>query len=73
MVIKAGETYLVALLKTLSGRDNNYLKFKTEKFTNWAEDRMNAAVLAIKETKAKIKKFNREAQKIIDPTSQLKI
>ena len=73
MVIKAGETYLDALLKTLSERDNNYLKFETEKLTKWAEDRMNAAELAIKETKAKIKELNREAQKTVDPTSQLKI
>lgn len=73
LVIKAGETYLDALLKTLSERDNNYLKFETEKLTKWAEDRMNAAELAIKETKAKIKELNREAQKTVDPTSQLKI
>lgn len=73
LVIKSGETYLDALLKTLSERDNNYLKFETEKLTKWAEDRMNAAELAIKETKAKIKELNREAQKTVDPTSQLKI
>ncbi|MFZ4106891.1 SNF2-related protein [Flavobacterium sp.] len=73
LVIKTGETYLDALLKTLSERDNNYLKFETEKLTKWAEDRMNAAELAIKETKAKIKELNREAQKTVDPTSQLKI
>jgi ERCC4-related helicase len=73
LVIKAGETYLNALLKTLSERDNNYLKFETEKLTKWAEDRMNAAELAIKETKAKIKELNREAQKTVDPTAQLKI
>ncbi len=34
---------------------------------------MNSAELAIKETKAKIKELNREAQKSIDSTSQLKI
>lgn len=73
LVMKSGETYLDALLKTLSERDNNYLKFETEKLTKWAEDRMNAAELAIKETKAKIKELNREAQKTVDPTSQLKI
>ncbi len=73
LVIKVGETYLDALLKTLSERDNNYLKFETEKLTKWAEDRMNAAELAIKETKAKIKELNREAQKTVDPTAQLKI
>lgn len=73
LVMKSGETYLDALLKTLSERDNNYLKFETEKLTKWAEDRMNAAELAIKETKAKIKELNREAQKTVDSTSQLKI
>jgi ERCC4-related helicase len=73
LVNKSGEMYLNALLKTLSERDNNYLKFETEKLTKWAEDRMNAAELAIKETKAKIKELNREAQKTNDPSAQLKI
>ncbi len=73
LVMNSGETYLDALLKTLSERDDNYLKFETEKLTKWAEDRMNAAELAIKETKAKIKELNREAQKTVDPTAQLKI
>jgi len=73
LVINSGETYLNTLLKTLSEKDNNYLKFETEKLTKWAEDRMNAAELAIKETKAKIKELNREAQKTVDPTTQLKI
>lgn len=73
LVTQSGERYLDALLKTLSERDNNYLKFETEKLTKWAEDRMNAAELAIKETKAKIKELNREAQKTVDPASQLKI
>jgi ERCC4-related helicase len=73
LIMKSGETYLDALLKTLSERDNNYLKFETEKLTKWAEDRMNAAELAIKETKAKIKELNREAQKTVDSTAQLKI
>jgi delta 1-pyrroline-5-carboxylate dehydrogenase len=71
--IKSGEIYLDTLLKTLSERDNNYLKFETEKLTKWAEDKMNTAELAIKETKAKIKELNREAQKTVDPTAQLKI
>jgi ERCC4-related helicase len=73
LVIKSGEMHLDALLKTLSERDNNYLKFETEKLTKWAEDRMNAAELAIKETKAKIKELNREAQKTTDSSAQLKI
>lgn len=67
------KTHEEALLKSISERDNNYLKFETEKLTKWAEDRMNAAELAIKETKAKIKELNREAQKTTDPASQLKI
>jgi hypothetical protein len=73
LVNKSGEMYLDALLKTLSERDNSYLKFETEKLTKWAEDRINAAELAIKETKAKIKELNREAQKTTDPSAQLKI
>lgn len=73
IVEKNGELHLNALLKNISERDNNYLKFETEKLTKWAEDRMNAAELAIKETKTRIKELNREAQKTIDPTAQLNI
>lgn len=67
------ESNLDALLKSISERDNNYLKFETEKLTKWAEDRMNAAELAIKETKAKIKELNREVQKTTDTMAQLKL
>ncbi len=70
---KTADTYLETLLKNLSERDSTYLKFETEKLTKWAEDRMNAAELAIKETKAKIKELNREAQRTIEPTNLLKI
>ena len=69
----AGEDYLNALLKTISEKDNNYMKLETEKLTKWAEDRMNAAELAIKDTKARIKELNREAQKTTDPAIQLQI
>lgn len=72
-VSKQTEIHLDALLKSISERDNNYLKFETEKLTKWAEDRMNAAELAIKETKAKIKELNREVQKTTDPMAQLKL
>jgi ERCC4-related helicase len=68
-----GENHLDALLKSISERENNYLKFETEKLTKLAEDRMNAAELAIKDTKAKIKELNREVQKTTDPLAQLKI
>lgn len=67
------ESHMDTLLKSISERDNNYLKFETEKLTKWAEDRMNAAELAIKETKAKIKELNREVQKTTDPMAQLKL
>lgn len=72
-VSKQTEIHLDALLKSISERDNNYLKFETEKLTKWAEDRMNAAELAIKETKAKIKELNREVQKTTDPMAQLEL
>lgn len=67
------ESHMDALLKSISERDNNYLKYETEKLTKWAEDRMNAAELAIKETKDKIKELNREVQKTTDPMAQLKL
>jgi hypothetical protein len=72
-ISKIGEIYLNALLKTISEKDNSYMKLETEKLTKWAEDRMNAAELAIKDTKARIKELNREAQKTIDPAIQLQI
>lgn len=61
------------LLKGISEKDNNYLKIETEKLTKWAEDKMNAAELAIKETKARIKELNREARKTDEPSALLKI
>ncbi|MFZ4751903.1 MAG: SNF2-related protein [Chitinophagaceae bacterium] len=67
------DSNLNALLKSISEKDNNYLKFETEKLSKWADDRMNAAELAIKETKVKIKELNRESQKTVDPTTQLQI
>lgn len=67
------ENRLQILLQSISEKDNNYLKFETEKLTKWAEDRMNAAELAIKETKARIKELNREVQKTTDPMAQLKL
>lgn len=67
------KNYLDALLKTISEKDNNYMKLETEKLTKWAEDRMNAAELAIKDTKTRIRELNREAQKTSDPTIQLQI
>jgi superfamily II DNA/RNA helicase len=70
---KIGENHLNALLENISERDSTYLKFETDKLTKWAEDRMNAAELAIKETKVRIKELNRESQKTTDPTAQLKI
>jgi len=73
LVKKSGEAHLNFLLKILSEKDNNYLKFETEKLTKWAEDRMNAAELAIKDTKSKIKELNRESQKTVDPKTQLDI
>ncbi len=73
VVDNATQSNLNALLKAISEKDSNYLKFETEKLTKWAEDRMNAAEFAIKDTKAKIKELNRESQKTIDPAAQLKI
>lgn len=71
--VKAGEAHLNSLLKSLSEKDNSYLKIETEKLTKWAEDRINAAELAIKETKLRIKELNRESNKTVDPVAQLKI
>lgn len=73
IINKTGELHLNALLKSISERDNSYLKFETEKLTKWAEDKMNAAELAIKETKVRIKELNRESQKTVDTTNQLNI
>ncbi len=64
---------LNSLLNAINEKDNGYLKFETEKLNKWADDRINAAELAIKETKAKIKELTRESQKVTDPSLQLKI
>jgi ERCC4-related helicase len=69
----AKDLNLNVLLSNITESDNGFLKLETEKLTKWAEDRMNAAELAIKETKNKIKELNRESQKTTDPKSLLKI
>ena len=61
------------LLDKISRQDNEYVRLETEKLTKWADDRMNAVELAIKETKQKIKDLNREANKTTDTREQLKI
>jgi ERCC4-related helicase len=61
------------LLKNILEKDSSYLKLETEKLTKWADDKINAAELAIKETKAKIKELNRESQKSVEPTIILNI
>jgi len=70
---KLGETHLTALLKSISENDSFFMKLETEKLNKWAEDRINASELAIKETKAKIKELNRESHKTTVPAEQLKI
>lgn len=70
---KLGETHLTALLKSISENDSVFMKLETEKLNKWAEDRINASELAIKETKAKIKELNRESHKTSVPAEQLKI
>lgn len=64
---------LTSLLNSINEKDSGYLKFETEKLNKWADDRINAAELAIKETKARIKELTRESQKVTDPNLQLKI
>ncbi len=67
------ESQLTVFLKDIAEKDNVYLNLETEKLNKWAEDKMNAAELAIKDTKARIKELTRESQKTIDAASQLKI
>jgi len=70
---KQGEKHLTALLKSILENDSVFMKLETEKLNKWAEDRINASELAIKETKAKIKELNRESHKTSLPAEQLKI
>jgi ERCC4-related helicase len=67
------ESRLTLFLKAIAEKDSAYLNLETEKLNKWAEDKMNAAELAIKDTKARIKELTRESQKTIDAASQLKI
>ena len=60
-------------ITSVKERDNDYFKAETEKLNKWADDRVNAAELAIKETKRRIKELNREALKTTDAQEQLKI
>jgi superfamily II DNA/RNA helicase len=67
------QNQLDALLKSIAEKDNVYLNLETEKLNKWADDKMNAAELAIKDTKTKIKELTRESQKTSDTGEQLKI
>lgn len=67
------EQAIKTLLNTISEKDSDYFRLETDKLTKWADDRMNAVELAIKETKQRIKELNREANKITDTQQQLKI
>ncbi|MBX0332964.1 DEAD/DEAH box helicase [Pontibacter sp. HSC-14F20] len=72
-VSSAEKLHLDSLLKSIAEKDSTYLRLETEKLNKWAEDRITAAELAIKETKARIKELTRESQNTTDPTAQLKI
>jgi len=67
------ESGIHALLQVLKERDNTYLRAETDKLYKWADDRVHAAEQQIKETKARIKELNREAQKTTDPAALLKM
>jgi ERCC4-related helicase len=67
------EQAIKVLLNNIAEKDSDYFRIETEKLTKWAEDRINAVELAIKETKQRIKELNREANKITDTQQQLKI
>jgi ERCC4-related helicase len=73
LINKTENHEIESLLQSIAEKDTYYVKLETEKLNKWAEDRMNAAELAIKETKAKIKEANREAQKTNDSSEQLRI
>lgn len=70
---KLRELNIKSLLHEIAEQDSEYVRIETDKLTKWADDRMNAVELAIKETKQKIKELNREANKTFDPHEQLKI
>lgn len=57
----------------IAKENSNYLNLETKKLTKWAEDRINAVEMAIKETKDRIKELNRESTRTENPTEQLKI
>ena len=68
------EKLIIEKLSVKIAKENsNYLNLETKKLNKWAEDRVNAAEAAIKETKDKIRELNRVSIKTENPTEQLKI
>lgn len=61
------------LLKQIAANDTRYFSFETDKLNKWAEDRIAASELAIKETKIRIRELTRESQKTADPAAHLAI
>jgi CRP-like cAMP-binding protein len=73
LALEHKEKSLAELVKMLKERDNTYLRAETEKLYKWADDGVTAAEQMIKDTKARIKELNREAQKTTDPEALLKL
>jgi ERCC4-related helicase len=69
----AEKEHLNNLLRKVAENDNTHLSVEVEKLSKWADDRMNAAEQAIKDTKTKIKEWTRESNKTNHPEEQLKI
>lgn len=61
------------LLERTDKRNAIYFQEETEKLEKWADDHTKSLEIALKDTKAKIKEYTREAKKSENPTDQLEL
>lgn len=61
------------LLERTDKRNAVYFQEETEKLEKWADDHTKSLEIALKDTKAKIKEYTREAKKSENPTDQLEL
>ena len=70
---KVYESEKQKLLERTDKRNAVYFQEETEKLEKWADDHTKSLEIALKETKAKIKEYTREAKKSENPTDQLEL
>ncbi len=73
VVTSIQNTHKDLLIQSIAEKDTVFFREESEKLNKWANDKINASEIALKETRVKIQELNRESQRATDPASQVKI